>query len=270
LAVFEQMHFDTKHILDQKALPKQIYEKFLSYNWMPRYQWTFQDAKSRFRFLAYSRGINSEFGLKYLLFCLMYIRFLFNNWDTHIKIGMDQGIENCSGSKLKMDWWNQILELINASGYQYHLGNDINKNLIERSHKTDDAEFYVPRASHFKDKKSFLEEAAGFHHYFNFLRPHSGICMNNNTPFEMIKQTNFINTEKLMTFPIMILEDHIHTIRKTTDILLYNSELKHLDCQNPSLKKKIDLAQKYDFSDCWKNFRKRLKLSNPGFRGFKL
>ena len=40
LSCFQEAHFDTKHILDKKALPEQIYEKFLTSDWMPRYQWT--------------------------------------------------------------------------------------------------------------------------------------------------------------------------------------------------------------------------------------
>jgi len=113
---------------------------------------------------------------------LLYLRFLFNNWEEEIVIGMDQGVENCSGSDLKLSWWNHILSLLNAKAYQYHLGNDIRKNLVERSHKTDDTHFYVPRADHFKNQQSFLQEAAGYYHYFNFLRSHSGIAMDSKTP----------------------------------------------------------------------------------------
>jgi len=73
LSCFQEAHFDTKHILDKKALPEQIYNQFLSKDWLPQYQWTVQFAKPRLRLLAYSHNLNSEFGLKYLLFCLMYI-----------------------------------------------------------------------------------------------------------------------------------------------------------------------------------------------------
>jgi len=247
LSCFQRAHFDTKHILDQKALPEQIYQQFLAKKWLPRYQWTLQFAKPRFRFLAYSRNLNSEFGLKYLLFCLLYLRFLFNNWEEEIVIGMDQGVENCSGSDLKLSWWNHILSLLNAKAYQYHLGNDIRKNLVERSHKTDDTHFYVPRADHFKNQQSFLQEAAGYYHYFNFLRSHSGIAMDSKTPFEIIKESGLLKPERLMNFPTMILENQIHILRKTTDFLLFNSELKQLKKERLTTKKIIDVSQKYDF-----------------------
>jgi hypothetical protein len=247
LSCFQEAHFDTKYILDQKALPEQIYQQFLDANWFPRYQWTLQFAKPRFRLLAYSRHINSEFGLKYLLFCLMYIRFLFNNWEERINIGMDHGLENCKGSEIKLGQWNNMLSLLNAQTYQYHLGNDIRKNLIERSHKTDDTHFYVPRASYFTDQQSFLQEAAGYYHYFNFLRPHSGIAMEGQTPFEVIKQSGLISPERLMGFPTMILENHIRTLRKTTDFLLFNGELKELKTKKSNIKKIVDISQKYEF-----------------------
>ncbi len=247
LACFERLHFDTKVILDKKSLPKQIYEQFSSSGWMPRYQWTLQDAKSRFRFLGYSRHINAEYGLKFLLFCLMYIRSTFNNWHIPIQVGFDQGIENASGSALKLNWYNQILKPLKTQAYQYHVGNDIRKNLVERSHKTDDCEFYIPRAPYLQDKTSFLEEAAGFYHYFNFLRPHSGVEMNNKTPFEVIKKSGYIKPERLMGFPTMILEDHIKTMRKATDVLLYKAELEEIGLQLVTTKDLIDTAQKYDF-----------------------
>lgn len=250
LALFQEAHFDTKHILDQKALPRKIYEQFSSYDWMPRYQWTLQFAKSRFRFLAYSRDINSEFGFKYLIFCLMYIRFLFNNWQIKINVGMDNGIEYCRGSKIKLNNWNRVLELVNASAYAYNPNFDIRKNLVERSHKTDDSNFYVARADYLKNKTSFLQEAAGYYHFFNFLRPHRGINMNGKTPFEMIKQGNFIKPKRLMEFPTMILEDHIYTLRQVTEILLFNQELQKIKEERKkeiSPKTVIDVAQKYDF-----------------------
>jgi hypothetical protein len=247
LACFECFHFDTKHILDKKSLPKQIYEQFSQTDWMPRYQWTLQDAKSRFRFLAYSRHINAEYGLKFLIFCLMYIRSTFNNWHLPIAVGFDQGSENCCGSKEKLKWFNKVLKPLKTSAYQYHVGNDIRKNLVERSHLTDDRYFYIPRANNFTSKKIFIEEAAGFYHYFNFLRPHTGIEMHKRTPFEVIEESGYINPKRLMKFPIMILDDEIEILRKATDRWFYQAELEKIGLIKVTKKDLIDVAAKYDF-----------------------
>jgi hypothetical protein len=48
-----------KHIEDQGALPEEIYKKFQSNAEIPKYQRTIIDAKTRWRFLAYSNSINS-------------------------------------------------------------------------------------------------------------------------------------------------------------------------------------------------------------------
>ena len=152
------------------------------------------------------------------------------------------------GSTRKLTDRNHILSLINAKAYQYHLGNDIRKNIIERSHKTDDEEFFVPRASAFINKPSFIKEATGFNHYFNFSRPHRGVSMNDRTPLEVLEHSGLIRPEKLMEFPIMILDDEIDVIRKTTDCLLYQAEMDDLG-GDVSQKTKIDVALKYDFFD---------------------
>lgn len=61
ISPFEYLHYDVKHILDKKALPKEIYEKFETRKDLPIYQRTIIDAKTRWRFLAYSNRINSTF-----------------------------------------------------------------------------------------------------------------------------------------------------------------------------------------------------------------
>ena len=50
-----------------------------------------------------------------------------------------------------------------------------------------------------------------------------------------------------MKFPTMILENQIHILRKTTDFLLFNSELKQLQEEKIDIKKIVDVSQKYDF-----------------------
>jgi hypothetical protein len=58
---------------------------------------------------------------------------------------MDGGTEFCGGSKAKLAIWNKLLQTINVKAYQYDGPKDVRKNLIERSHRSDDEEFYAPR-----------------------------------------------------------------------------------------------------------------------------
>ena len=227
LGAFERMHLDTKTLADQHSLPSDVYLNLLENKEIPKYQWTMIDAKTRVRFVAYSYNLNAEFGLKFLLFVLCYIRFTWNNWETRIAIGFDNGIEFCSGSEEKLENWNRIMQSLNASGYQYNPHFDIRKNLIERSHRVDDSHFLVPRGLLLTNKQSFLEETTGFFVYYNFDHGSSGVGMDDKTPYEVLSSTAIRNPERLMQFPVMILEDSIDTIRQTVDSFLFQAELKN-------------------------------------------
>jgi len=251
LGAFERMHYDVKILADKKSLPESVYNNLLGKE-IPKYQWTLIDAKTKFRFVAYSYNINSEFGLKFLLFCLMYIRFTFLNWNIEIAIGMDNGIEFCIGSKRKLEKWNSILNIINSYAYQYNPYFDVRKNIVERSHRTDDSHFLVPRGDLLTNKKTFLKEVTSFYHYYNFEKHHTGHNMFNRTPYEALKDTGLPNPERLITFPIMILEQHINTIRKTVDFLLFKDELSKTQQKSEKLlspKQFIDISLKYSFFD---------------------
>jgi uncharacterized protein YqgV (UPF0045/DUF77 family) len=251
LSCFERMHFDTKHIMDKKALPPDVYEYFSTHLEIPRYEWNLIDAKSRTRFMAYSHTLNAEFGLKFLLFTLQFIRTMTNNQDLHITIGYDNGSEFCSGSPPKLADWNALLNQLNASAYAYHPNWDTRKNLIERSHRSDDEEFYIPRGDLIKTQADFMKEASDFGFYWNCERPHSGIGMNDRTPFEVLKKTGLLGTQQLMQFPTLLLDRDIGLLRKCTEPLLFNEEIHRTQAKKnvPQLDQKtlVDIALKYDF-----------------------
>jgi len=224
LGCFEKLHYDTKTILDKKALPPEIYNKFKDNKDLPIIEWNIIDVKSRFRFISYSNGRTSEFGLHFLLIVIQFLRAM-KFTDIHVIIGTDNGTEFFRGSEKKKAQWNKLLNILNAEIYSYNPGFDVRKNLIERSHRTDDEEFFIPRGQFIKDKKSFLTEAKGYSEYFNNLRPHSGIEMHNMTPIEKIKSCGIHHAQRLLQFPTMILEDSIGVIKKYTQIIQITSEL---------------------------------------------
>jgi hypothetical protein len=226
IAVFENLHYDTKTITDLKSLPLDIYNKFKNHPELPVIEWNIMDAASRFRFIAWSHGRTSEFGFHFLVCVLQFIRGMFPCMrDRPINIGADNGSEFCLGSKEKLNNWNKSLKFLNANFWVYHPNWDIRKNLIERSHRSDDEEFYVPKGPFIKNKKTFLKEARNYFLYFNAARPHSGLSMNGKTPIEKLESRGLKNAEKLLTFPTMILEDTIATIRKNTEIVQMAAEI---------------------------------------------
>lgn len=229
LSCFEKLHYDVKYVSDQHALPEHIYQLF-SHKEIPKYEWNIIDAKSRFRFLAYSHQRPSEFGLRFLLFTIQYLRYSLVAYEQPMSVGFDNGMEFCGGSKRKEEEWNAILSTVTAGIYSYNPHFDIRKNLIERSHLTDDEELYIPRGNYMGNKDAFMKEASDYLYYWNYQRPHSGIGMNNRTPFEVLKQSGLVGAEKLLTFPVFIIEDVLDALRKCTLPVEFETYAKaHLD-----------------------------------------
>lgn len=239
LGCFERMHYDVKHIRDKHALPQHIYD-LLGAKEIPKYEWNIIDAKSRFRFMAYSYNLNSSFGLWFLLFTIQFLRRYLITYDSPIIIGEDNGVEFCSGSKRKEDDWNSILTLLNASVYQYTPSFDIRKNLIERSHLTDDEELFIPRGHLFTSKESFRKEVTDYAYYFNCVRNHTGVGMNNRTPYGVVKDSGLAGVSRLKEFPILILDDMIDPLRKCIEPLLFEQFAK----ANPAVIEKAQTCGK--------------------------
>ena len=234
LACFEKLHYDVKHILDKHALPEEIYQ-LLSGKDIPKYEWNIIDAKSRMRFIAYSYDISAEFGLFFLLFVVQFIRAAVHNLEQTMIIGFDNGTEFCAGSTRKEDEWNTLLACMNAGVYSYEPSFDIRKNLIERSHLSDDEELYIPRGIFMGTKQGFVKEVTDYTPYWNTLRPHSGIGMDDRTPYEVIKQSGLLGEEKLLTFPTLILDDVINHLKACTKSIVVDGYAR----QHPEQMKKM-------------------------------
>ncbi len=69
---------------------------------------------------------------------------------------------------------------------QNHKGHCEENAHLERSHRTDDDEFYIPRAFDLVSENSLLNESLGYIYYYNNLREHS--ALNYQTPFHILKQ----------------------------------------------------------------------------------
>lgn len=236
ISCFEYLHIDTKEIVDQKALPPEIYEKFKLNPDLPIYELNVVEAKSRFRFISYTHKCASYLSFHYLLFVVAFLRTHdFISPEIPIKIGMDNGTEFCRGSKKKEAEWNQTFNRLNAEIYTYNPHFDVRKNLIERTHLSDDQEFFVPRSFAMNDELSFLLEASQYNYFWNFVRPHSGIKMNGLTPFEKLKKSGVSFPERLFLFPTFILDKHIDFIRQTTDFLRFEDAFFDIDLSSQKL-----------------------------------
>ncbi len=225
IAAFEYLQYDVKVIADKHSLPADIYEKFKNSKIFPKYQWTIIDAKTRTRFLAWSHERCSLFGFKFLEYTICWLRA--HGITTKINAQMDMGGEFYSGSKRKQKNWNDHFLKYNAYVYDTE-GAKWKQNLVERSHRTDDEEFYCPRGDKVHTITEFLLEAQFWIIYFNN-RSHSGIGMNGLSPKQKLEKLGIINANQICNFPCLILDDFFKPFQ-----LFFNIDIcqKNLQSQN--------------------------------------
>jgi hypothetical protein len=123
-------------------------------------------------------------------------------------------VEFCGGSKQTEHAWNGDLGLLHAGIYSYNPTFDIMKNLIERSHRSDDEEWLIPHGPSMGTKELFLHRASDYQYYWNFERVHSGIGMHGRTPFEVLQQSGITGAGALMEFPVLILDDCVLQLQR--------------------------------------------------------
>lgn len=214
IEAFEYLQYDTKEISDKHSLPREIYQLFKYSPLFPKFQWTITDAKTKTRFLAWSYALDSFFGLKFLEFVICWIRS--HNIRARIHAQIDGGPEFCSGSRRKLADWNNELARYDAEVYDTG-GAKWKQNLVERTHRIDDEEFYCPRGEFIKDKSNFLTEAQRWIVYQNH-RSSDGIGLNGLSPKEKLEQLGIYNAEQICNFPCLILEDFFKPFQLFFDV----------------------------------------------------
>lgn len=204
IGAFEHLQYDTKEILDQHALPKEIYQKFKSLKLnLPKYQWTIVDAKTRTRFLAWSYQLNSIYGLKFLQTAILWLRA--HGIQTQITAREDGGTEFFSASERKLNDWNMELSVLNAVA-EWTGGAKWKNNLVERTHRIDDEEFYCPRGEHINSLSDFMVEGQYWNFYYN-RRSSDGIGMDGMSPKDKLYSLGIYNADQICRFPILILDN---------------------------------------------------------------
>jgi hypothetical protein len=245
ISAFEFLHYDTKVLADQKSLPLDVYRALKGNPAIPIYEWNIIDAKTRTRFLAYSRGHSSTFWLQFLIFVISHLRYC--GIDFPIKIWTDNGAEFFSGCQTKKKEWNDILELLNAQIDSYHPNWDVRKNLIERSHRSDDEELLIPFWTDMATKERFLHHTKAYLTYWNTTRAHSGIGMHGMTPREKLLSLKIMWVNRILDFPTLILDDHFLILQEHLNYFQWQLKLKQTDIQllQNDPKTKIDLTTCY-------------------------
>jgi len=197
---FEIVQMDVKHIRDHKALSKEQIIHLDHYH-IPNYQWGALDVNSRFKLIGYSREKSWTNGLCWYLWVISWLRS--HGVKTQIVFTVDNGEEFGGKSWMKVRELRKLISGFGCRLIQNHKGHCEENAHLERSHRTDDDEFYIPRVMSIKSETELLDEAMGYIYYYDNLRGHS--ALNYQTPFARLKsQSPEIDDTIRFVIPIML------------------------------------------------------------------
>jgi transposase InsO family protein len=179
---FEVVQVDLKYIRDQDALSKEQIAH-LDQHQIPNFQWSALDVYSRFKLIAYSRERTWTNGLCFYLWVLAWLRS--HGVTAQIAFTVDHGEEFGGKSWFKVQELRKLIAGFGCRLIQNHKGHPEENAHLERSHRTDDEEFYIPRVLRIKSEQDLLDEATGYVYYYNNVREHS--ALDYRTPFQALK-----------------------------------------------------------------------------------
>lgn len=169
---FEVVQIDLKHVIDQKALSMEQINHIRAQD-LPLYQWGALDVNSRFKLIAYSGEKSWTNGLTWFLWVTSWIRS--HGYTGEIVYTVDHGEEFGGRSWLKIVELRKLLSGFGVKLIQNRIKHPEENSQLERSHRTDDDEFYIPRILDIPDRQTFYKEALNYIYYYNNVRKHSGI-----------------------------------------------------------------------------------------------
>src|SRR5579872_2430192 len=201
---FEVIQTDLKVILDKKALPQEVYHHTQRHN-LPLYQWTAECVNTRIRFLCYSNEKSFVNGLNFYLMVIAWLRA--HNVRTELVFTVDWGEEFGGKSRQKITDLRKLLKPLGATVHQNHKGQSQENGFVERSHRTDDEEFYIPRLQTIKTNDQFFLEALNWVWYYNTKRGHTGNGMADGTPYQKLQKQYYWIPKDICAFPPLLLDN---------------------------------------------------------------
>jgi hypothetical protein len=78
---------------------------------------------------------------------------------------------------------------------------------VERSHRSDDEEFYRPLLLAINDCDEFLAYGHRWGYFYNTLRPHQGYDMDEQPPLDKLRDLGYTGDPAIAVFPPFLLDD---------------------------------------------------------------
>jgi len=203
---FVHAQVDVKDVRDKKTLGTRR-TTHLGRCGLYRYQWTFIESKSRMRLLAYSRSNNVTNGIAFLVLCTDWIRSWSLPVPDKIQLQSDWGGEFGGDNPDKVERINRrYLRKRGAELCRYPKGRKQYNGRVERSHRSDDEEFYMPLLLSIRDPDTYLTKAFQWLAFYNLYRPHYGHDMNRKTPVEKLRELGLDVPDTFALMPPVDLE----------------------------------------------------------------
>jgi len=199
---FQELQVDLKQILDKDTLPERIYHH-LKTSGLPLFQWTAIDVLTRIRFLAFSYKKDWFSGKAFCQLVTWWIR----SFGFHHPINMqtDGGSEFAASfpGSFKRNV-ERVFQPLGVTRSIIRKGHPEDNGFVERSHQTDDQEFYMPYLHTMRSEKDLMRRAIWWQKIYNLDRPHQGL--GNLTPYKKLRSLGYTTAEALCLFPPIILD----------------------------------------------------------------
>lgn len=184
---------------------------------LPRYQWTAIDSRTRLRFLAYSSHCHRTNGLAFLLLVLLWLRA--HGVEGPVTFQTDWGDEFGGDNPERMaELSHRFLQPLGGQLCRYPLGRKGYNGRVERSHRTDDEEFYRPYLLQMRCLADFCFYSQRWLYFYNVLRPHYGKGMAGSPPLAVLQRLGYTGPKTIAAFPPVLLD------KVSTDLILACSQ----------------------------------------------